>query len=332
MDNVTHSLTGLALARAGLNRVSPGAVLMLILSANAPDSDIVALIGGQLRYFEAHRGYTHSLLALPFAAAACVLISSLVLRTKLPWWRAFGLCCIGVASHLLLDWTNSYGTRLLLPFSSRWFHLDLNGLYDAWILAALVFAAVWPWFSRLVSREIGEAPAAGRGTAIAALMFFLSFDITRALLHSKAVEELQARLYDDAPALQTAALPGSFNPLRWHGVAETARSYLSLDLRIGAPLDLDTAEVFYKPATTQELATVKATEPFRYFSYFARFPVWSEQPAALAMGLGRRFDLTDLRFGTPGAGSFHCIALLSPSGALLSNVFTFGTGTQTGGN
>jgi inner membrane protein len=330
MDNITHSLAGLALARAGLNRLSPRAVLLLVLSANAPDIDILALTRGPLQYLEIHRGYTHSLLALPILAAICVLLTAFLFRTKMPWGSAYLLCCIGIASHLLLDWTNSYGVRLMLPFSPRWCHLDLNGLYDIWILGVLAFAAVWPLFGRLVSREIGEQPGSGRGTALAALLFFVLFDLGRLLLHGKAVEQLEARLYDDAPPLQAAALPDSFNPLRWHGVVETPASYLSLQVTVGSPLNVDAAAAFYKPPVTQDLLRVKATGPFRYFSYFARFPVWSQQPVALQSVMGRRFELTDLRFGSPGAGSFHCVALLNQRGAIVKDSFTFGTGEQLG--
>ena len=39
MDNITHSLTGLMLSRAGLNRISPEATWVLLLAANAPDID-----------------------------------------------------------------------------------------------------------------------------------------------------------------------------------------------------------------------------------------------------------------------------------------------------
>src|SRR6266702_2657712 len=156
MDNISHSLTGLALARSGLNRVCPHATLLMILSANTPDIDIVALRGGPLSYLEWHRGYSHSLFCLPLMALLPVLVVAASYRQKLPWLRAWLLCCIGVGSHLLMDWTNSYGVRFLLPFSSAWFHLDLNGLYDGWILAVLVFAALWPVFSQLVSTEIGD--------------------------------------------------------------------------------------------------------------------------------------------------------------------------------
>ncbi len=177
MDNITHSLTGLALARAGLNRVCPRATLLLILSANAPDADICAALRGQFAYLEVHRGYTHSLICLPVMALLPVLVVAAIYRRALPWTRAWLLCCLGVASHLLMDWTNSYGIRLFLPFSSRWLHLDWNSLYDGYILAVLAFAALWPLFSRLVSREIGDRVPQGRAIAVFALAFFVVFDV-----------------------------------------------------------------------------------------------------------------------------------------------------------
>ncbi len=176
MDNITHSLTGLALSRAGLERFCPRAVWLLMLSANAPDADIAVASQGAFPYLEAHRGYTHSLCGLPVMAALTVVVIAAIFRQRLPWFRAWLICLIGVASHLLLDATNSYGVRLLLPFSSRWSHLDLNGLYDVWILAVLVFAAIWPLFSRLVTREIGgRGSSAGRSLAIFALELFSTF-------------------------------------------------------------------------------------------------------------------------------------------------------------
>ncbi|MDQ2713002.1 MAG: metal-dependent hydrolase, partial [Acidobacteriota bacterium] len=109
MDNVTHSLTGLALSRAGLERFSPRAVWLLILSANAPDSDIIYATQGAFSHLEHHRGYTHCLLGVPAMAALSMFIIAAIFRQRLPWIRAWILCVIGVSSHLLLDWTNSYG-------------------------------------------------------------------------------------------------------------------------------------------------------------------------------------------------------------------------------
>src|SRR3954451_5444736 len=119
MDNLTHSLTGYPLARAGLDRFVPRAPVLLVLAANAPDLDILFLTQGRLQYFEAHRGYSHSVLVLPFLALLTVAVTAAIFRQRLPWLKAWLICCIGVASHLLIDWTNNYGIRLTLPFSSR---------------------------------------------------------------------------------------------------------------------------------------------------------------------------------------------------------------------
>jgi inner membrane protein len=330
MDNITHSLTGLALARAGLNRFSPHATALLIVSANAPDIDVVGAFKGSLAYLEVHRGYTHSLLGLPVMALLSLLVVAAIFRQRLPWARAWFLCGLGVGSHLLLDWTNSYGTRLLLPFSSRWFHLDITALYDGWIMAALLFAAVWPLFSRLVSREIGAKGTPGQKVAICGLLFFLIFDFGRGLLHARAVAQLEAHLFENAPPVRVAALPEAFSPFEWHAVVETEATYQSLPVNSLGQIDLASAHVFYKPPQEAALEAAKRTETFRYFLYFSRFPVWSESPVTLDTGVGNRMELTDLRFGRPQSGSFHCVALETAASQVLETWFTFGSGINFG--
>ncbi len=333
MDNVTHSLTGLALSRAGLDRFCPRAVWLLLLSANAPDVDIVAAPQGAFRYLEIHRGYTHSLVAMPFLAALAVLVVAAISRKKLPWLRAWLICLAGLASHLLLDWTNSYGIRLCLPFSSRWFHLDLNSLFDVWILAALLVAAIWPLFSRLVNREIGDQHSpAGRAIAVFALVFFALFDIGRAALHNRAVAQLESRLYDGQPPLQAAALPDAFDPLRWTAIVETPGNYRLSTVDPLRQLNPENASIFYKPPVTPSLEAAQRIDPFRFFLYFSRFPVWSIQPVIGATSRGTRLDLTDLRFGTPGAGSFHCVAYENEKNQVIEKRFTYGSGIDMGWN
>jgi inner membrane protein len=330
MDNITHSLTGWAMARAGLDRLCPQGATLLILSANAPDIDILALAQSPMSYFEAHRGYTHSVLLLPLMAVLPVLATAALSRRRLLWLRAWLLCCAGVASHLLIDWTNNYGVRLLLPFSSRWFHLDLNYLYDGTIMMVLLLAALWPFFAWLVSHEIGDRTPPGRGIARFALAFFILFDCFRGLLHHSAVTKLESRLYDEAPPIQAAAFPEPYNPLHWNGAVETAGAYLSIPMNSYGELDMLDAQTYFKPAVTASIENAKKEEPFRYFRYFARFPIWSEAPVDLDGRTGKRIELTDLRFGTPGAGSFHCIALEDDRNQVLQTWFTYGSGTQLG--
>ncbi|HEX4164916.1 MAG TPA: metal-dependent hydrolase [Bryobacteraceae bacterium] len=333
MDNITHSLTGLALSRAALDRFSPRAVWLLILSANAPDCDIVAASQGAFRYLEIHRGYTHSVIAAPALAALSVLVIALIFRERLPWVKAFALCLIGVASHLLLDWTNDYGVRLLLPFSSRWFHLDLNNLFDIWILLVLALAAIWPSLSKLVNREIGDRSSpAGRPIAIFALLFILFFDLGRMTMRNRVLAQLESRLYDGGPALQYAALPDAFDPTRWTGVIETNATYRIGTINSLGQWDPEQTAVFYKPPESANLLNARQEQPFRYFLYFARFPVWSIQGVNREHKTGTRLDLTDLRFGAPNQGSFHCIGYENQSNRLLSKRFTFGSGADLGWN
>lgn len=331
MDNVTHTLTGLALARSGLNRLTPRATLLLLLSANAPDIDILAAPFGALQYFEVHRGYTHCLLGLPLMAAVCVLVTAAVYREALQWLRAWLIACAGVASHLLLDWTNSYGVRLLLPLSSRWFALDLNSLTDGIFLTALVLAAIWPSFSRLVGGEIGERRGAkGQGSAIAALCFFLVLDFGRSLMQGRVLAQLSSRLYDGAVASSVAALPSAISPFHWTGIVETENSFRTVDLdslRNGEP---QWGPVLYKRPFDLATEAVRNTPPFRYFQYFARFPMWSAEPVTLPNGVAARIDFTDLRFGAPGSGNFHSVGLVDSTEKVLLSVFTFGSGANIG--
>ncbi len=316
MDNLTHSLLGLALARCGLNRAGTGATAVLVISANAPDADIVALSGGALRYLEVHRGYTHSFLLLPLMAALSVLVTAAVMRKRLAWFPLWLLACLGVLTHLGLDWTNSYGIRLLLPFSPAWYHGDWTVLTDYVLLAVLALAAVWPSFARLVSQEIGARPGAGRGVASAALIFTCSLLLVRYVCHARATNELNSRLYEGEVPMAVAALPHGVTPLQWTAMVELPDSFRSFELTLGRDSDPAGGRVIYKPAVDAALQAASATEPFRFFRYFARFPAWSEERVAQRSGDATRVELSDLRCGAPGAGSFHCVAVIAGGGGL----------------
>ena len=75
MDNLTHSLVGLTAAKAGLEKLSPGATTLCVIAANAPDSDIVVLAFGDRRTFQHHhRGITHAILGVICLAVILPLI------------------------------------------------------------------------------------------------------------------------------------------------------------------------------------------------------------------------------------------------------------------
>jgi inner membrane protein len=150
VDNLTHSLVGLVAARGGLERVSPLATLTCVLAANAPDADVVALLGGPSFYLEHHRGITHGLVgALALALLLPVLVwgGEMVYarwRGRAPAARFKGLLLCSLlltASHPLLDWTNSYGVRPWLPWDPSWYYGDLVFIMDPYLWLALGGAA-----------------------------------------------------------------------------------------------------------------------------------------------------------------------------------------------
>jgi len=151
MDGVTHSLVGLTSAKAGLERWSPYATVVCILSANAPDIDVISgFFGGRWTLLHYHRGITHSIigtLALGFLIPSIFYAVDRAIaqwRKHPPKIRYRGLLIaslIAAATHPLMDWTNNYGVRPLLPWSGKWFYGDLVFIIDPYIWLVLGGAA-----------------------------------------------------------------------------------------------------------------------------------------------------------------------------------------------
>jgi inner membrane protein len=302
MDPLTHTATGLLLSRAGLNRWTPGAAAMLMLAANAPDIDIVSAAGGSLNYLHYHRHLTHSLVAMPAMALLPVLVVRLIGRKPVNWLGAWCASLIAVASHLLLDWTNSYGIRLLLPFSPRWLHLDWTNVIDLWLWAGLGVCLLGPFLARLVGSEIASgAPLNrrhGRAAAWTALAFLLAYEGARATFHARAVAIFDSRLYRQSAPLRTSAFPDAANPLRWRGVVETADFDAVGDLDLAADFDPSRAMIFLKPEPDPAIDAARQSAIFRQFLTFAEIPLWRVSPAP-DIDSGKLVEVFDLRFGTP---------------------------------
>lgn len=319
MDNITHTFTGFFLSRAGLNRLTPQATAILLLSANAPDVDLVTLTGGSLNYFHYHRHLTHSLIFAPILAAAVLGIVRLAGRKSFPLGVAFLVSLIGVGSHLFLDWTNEYGIRLLLPFSGEWLHGDLINLFDVWLLTVFAFCLLAPIVSGLVGGEIGspkQKQFPGRGFAWIALGFLTLYDGGRWVMHSRALAILDARIYDGAAPLRVAALPYGSNPLVWRGVAETDNAYQMSLLPVLQPPQAPDLRAIFKAEPSPAIEAANRTEEFRIFRDFAIYPLWQVIPAEAPEG-AVRVILSDLRF------PFSSSAIVDRSNKVLSAVFSY---------
>ena len=154
MDNLAHTLLGLSFAKSGLERTTPMATAALLISSNLPDIDILARVNGDpIAHLRYHRGFTHSLVGLALLAAALTLVLWYAdyKQRKRPGgepppfrpFRVFWLCYLGGLGHTFFDYTNSYGVRPFLPFSSQWYYGDLIFVVDPWIWLILGASAVW---------------------------------------------------------------------------------------------------------------------------------------------------------------------------------------------
>lgn len=318
MDNVTHSVIGWVLNRAGLNRLTPHALPVILLASNIPDGDIVLALGGGLLYFENHRLWTHTWLLWPVMATLPVLLVWPFARKTLKWLPAYLISLVGVAAHILMDWCNAYPTRFAAPFSSHEFHLDLLNIVDPWLLLGLGLVLVAPLLSRLVNDEIGARRGSGQGMAVAGVLFLFAWIGFHALLHSRAVAPLEGYLYNQEPPRRMAAFP-TINPFVWDTVVETESAFFKQTIHLAREYDPQAGKVWFKPPLSPALLAARATEPFRFFQYFAAFPLWRLVPVAQ----GTRVDLIDLRFGTPQNPAFHASATVDAAGRVIEDEFHF---------
>lgn len=309
------------MARAFLKRGQPGTTLMMILAANAPDVDVISLFGGGLSYLEYHRGYTHSLAGAPVMALAVLLAAHLLGGARITW-TAYWACVAGVLSHLLLDWTNVYGIRMLLPFSAHWLRLDITDIVDPWILLILFAAVAAPALAGLVSSEIASRrmPAPVRGWAQVALAAVLLFEGGRWVLHQRANAVLGAHTYAGALPARVVAIPSRFNPLAWRGVVETAAVVYDIPVDLSGEFDPSAGRADYPAAPSPAIEAALRTRPFRIFANFSQLPFWRIVPAPD----GTQVELIDLRFGTPQMPGFEAVARLDQGGRVLDSGFGFG--------
>ena len=197
MDNLTHSLVGALLGQMGLKRKTGLAMPTLIIAANIPDIDaITTLLGGQ-QHLALRRGLTHgpiAMLVLPLLLWGAMLAfdrwqtkQGKRPEKRLPVHKGWllALAYIGCLSHPLFDWFNSYGIRLLEPFSSQWFYGDTLFIIDIWLWAALITGV---WVSR---RRERTGKAHWRKPALISFAAICAYILANGLITGRA-EQLTA--------------------------------------------------------------------------------------------------------------------------------------------
>jgi inner membrane protein len=305
MDNITHTLTGLALANAGLNRKTRFATAALLIGSNLPDMDVVWSMGSGAKYLEYHRGITHSILG---AAVLAVLLFAILYfigkrasppkKSRPPFdarWMIL-VCLIGLEFHVLMDFTNAYGTRLFLPFNSHWYAWDIMFIFDPLLLAILIGGFAVPGLFRLISEEVGaRKPGFRRGTIVSLVLMVMLWGL-RDVAHRRVVEQLDAHTYGEENPIQVGAFPSPANPFEWTGVVETNSAFRIIQASaLDGDVDVEHAKVLFKPESSPALEAAEKTRTAQIFLDFARFP-WANVQET---NDGYEVSIRDLRFYSP---------------------------------
>ena len=332
MDNLTHSLVGALLGRMGLKRLTPYAMPALIVAANLPDIDSFVARPLGIEPIAAHRGFTHGLgglVAMPFLAATIILMWQKLFDRKnsLPVMgrgggvivdvergsrvtpsqpspikgeginvRGLLICCfVATLSHPILDFLTSYGTRLLEPFSHRWFYGDTLFIIDPWIWLMLILGLEMSWRAERLGRN-WTRPAIWAFASVCgytALNFAISaraVAITRPLVERvtkpQMIEagEVPLTFWKRKMIWRGEAIggTGTYNPLK-------GLNHVWLNPRI-IPLNMDDPSL---------AAAAKREERVRAFLFWSRMPMVFER--------GGHAYLTDQRFfetGRPSSSAF----------------------------
>jgi membrane-bound metal-dependent hydrolase YbcI (DUF457 family) len=264
LDNVTHTLVAVTLARTRLSQAGRGTTAALLISANTSDIDIVAAARGSLKYLEWHRGPTHGPLGIVGLGALTAAVVWFGRRwyderhqarhdqrsgaSQLPDASFRMLIVISVASvllHILMDLPTSYGTRLLSPFDWHWYAVDWMPIVDIYLLMVLIASL------------FGRTTVSQRQSRAAVVLVLMAANYgLRAVAHHRALE-LAPRLFgptlpelcDPPPAtmplldswprrfppspptpgrrclVEIAAMPSFTSPFRWRIIAQMSNAY-----------------------------------------------------------------------------------------------------------
>ena len=306
------------MGRAGLNRKTALATATLTLAAEAADLDVLSSVHGGAFSLNHHRGFTHSFLGVPLVAALVVAFIYGIWRLRgrktrdpnLPprWGLLFAYACLAGLSHVLLDYTNSYGIRPFWPFSERWISWDIVYIVEPVLLVVLILGLTVPALFSLINQEIGarrkdNSPPGRVAASIALLAVFACWGL-RDYEHRRAVAALEARNYKGANAIRISAYSYPVNPFKWYGVAETPTFFAQMDVDSLAP-DVDPEgkmQIRYKPEETAVTLAAKRTYLGGVYLSWAQYPITeteelSDGRAAYVV----RFR--DLRYMYPGRGA-----------------------------
>ncbi len=321
MDSITHTLTGVVIAKAiDDEKIGNWGTVAGLAMGFFPDTDFILGLFNRQFYLEYHRDFTHSLLLIPFYALFFSWVFVKISRRPF-FWSFYKICLPVLFSHVILDLLTSYGTMILSPLSEHRFSWDLVFIID------LIFSGIItvPLLISLLFRK--KAPWICRGSLIGITLYILFSWIQ----HNQAIHLTKTFTQNlDEEVIRVASLPQPLSPFRWANYVETKDKVYQgfVDLKGGhsrllrtltAPLShvpfferyeryrkLD--GLFQPPEKLEYRSWQKfdgspwvekalATDGVKFYYWFARFPVVK---SVNSKDGNHRVEFMDVRFFLPG--------------------------------
>jgi inner membrane protein len=274
----------------------------LIIAANLPDID--SFVAGALGCdpLAAHRGFTHGiggLVSLPFLTVAMILIFEKLHPRNNDSVKLGGLLLasfVGVLSHPLLDLMNTYGTRLLEPFSHQWLYADTLFIVDPWIWIMLILGLEMSWRAERLGKD-WRRPAAW---ALTAMLLYIGLN---AAISARAVALTRPLVESVASPRMIVAgeVPLEFWKRRMIWRSDTIGGVGEYDLLEGLNHARLEPAIISLNMDDPRLAAAARAKHVRAFLFWSRMPM-------VEIVQGRAY-LTDQRFydraGAKGSGEFR---------------------------
>jgi len=298
----------------------------MVIGANLPDIDaFVYLTGSGSTGLTFRRGWTHGVLAmvvLPFVLAG---LMTWVGRTLAERREQHGrpstappivpsqlllLSAIAIWTHPLFDLLNTYGVRLLMPFSSRWFYGDTLFIIDPWAWLALgIGAFISIQRARGVPAGAGSDGAMSRAERPARIAIALVVTYIAAMAASsrvgRAIVERQAVAAGLQSSLRIMVAPEPVTPFSRAVVRDMGLWYEVGRLTWSAAPHYEIAGDPILKTSNAATLTAMSTGEGRQFWSWTRFPF--AEVSTTNDSVVVRFD--DVRYARPGQRSFASVTI-----------------------
>jgi inner membrane protein len=224
---------------------------------------------------------------MPFLAAAIIIAWEKFRSGKegsLKLGALLLVCFLGTLSHPMLDFLNTYGTRLLDPGSQRWFYGDTLFIMDPWIWLMLILGLEMSWRAERLGKNWKRPAAWALGTVLGYIGVNAAISLRAEVVTRPMVERVarpQMIVAGEVPLEfwkrrmiwrgDSVGGTGEYNPL-------DGLNHATLDPRI-TPLQMDDPRL---------ASAAKRNKHVRAFLFWSRMPMVVEE--------GGRAYLTDQRF------------------------------------